>query len=270
MAQPGVLVDYGPVDFLRGRANDPYRRGSLYLEGSLSELHRMEKLQETSQRNMREEINLVQTWYDQQHTQQARLHAAAIIIRWYQIRKKIKLAQRRKEFHDENLKLYESARRVSSTLSRSLLPPLQRVSGTSGQDTSPNEITQGIASVEDNGVSETETTTQDHATLQEFGSSDYPVRHPRALTTEVIEQGPATRPHDAEIATDPVETLSSVRRGVSPTSPTSAVGTNYFISCVNYHNYNANVYNANPITAGLAVNNDRSNNDNSIQNNVPA
>ncbi|KAF8836452.1 hypothetical protein BDN67DRAFT_1005408 [Paxillus ammoniavirescens] len=262
MAQPGVLADYNPVDFLRARANNPYRRGSLYLEGALSELHRMDKLQETSQRDMREEIQLVQISYDQQRSQEARLRAAAIIIRWYQIQKKIKLAQQEKEFCDQNLELYETARRISSTLSRSLLPQPQRVSATSGRDISPNENTQGIASVENNGVSETETTPRVHATIQELDSSDDPVTRPRVSTTKPIEQANA-------INQDPVQTLSSVRSDASPTSPSSTAGTSYYINCQNYYNYNGGVYHSNSASAGLAVSNNHSNNDNSVQNHIP-
>ncbi|KIJ18447.1 hypothetical protein PAXINDRAFT_167047 [Paxillus involutus ATCC 200175] len=260
---------YNPVDLLRARDTDPYSRGSLYLDGVLAQLRLIGNLQETSKENCRNEIQQAEEWYDQQRSRQAELEAAAKIIRWYQIRKKIQLARGKTEYRDANLELYHSTRKISNTLSRSLLPRPQRVSATLGQDISPNGITQGIASVEDNCVSETETATRVYATIQELDSSDDPVRRPRASTTEPIEQGPMTpSPRDTESATDPVQTLSSVRSGASPTSPSSTAGISYFISCHNYHNYNAGVYYSNSTSTGLVVSNDRSNNDNSVQNHM--
>ncbi|KAF8838517.1 hypothetical protein BDN67DRAFT_971440 [Paxillus ammoniavirescens] len=69
-----------------------------------------------------------------------------------------------------------------------------------------------------------------------------------------------------ESATDPVETLSSVRSSVSsPTSPRSAgIG----VSTFHYHNYNASVHNYNSTASGINVNNGISSNDNSAHNHV--
>ncbi|KIJ18441.1 hypothetical protein PAXINDRAFT_167042 [Paxillus involutus ATCC 200175] len=69
-----------------------------------------------------------------------------------------------------------------------------------------------------------------------------------------------------ESTTDSVETLSSVRSGVSsPTSPRSAgIGVSNF----HYHNYNASVHNYSSTASGINVNNGISNNDNSVHNQV--
>ncbi|KAF9244432.1 hypothetical protein BU15DRAFT_71419 [Melanogaster broomeanus] len=107
--QFGIAANYNPVELLRVSDGDAYAKGSLYLDGALYQLHRMQNLQGNSKQNLRKDIARAQDRYDQQLLEQEEIEVEIRSVRWYSLTKKIKLSRRKVEFCGENRRLYELA-----------------------------------------------------------------------------------------------------------------------------------------------------------------